>query len=465
MTDFNIRYGKAENAGSVAKNEIKGGVKKDDMKDEALKSIFDAIDDGNGILEDGEVNQLTQALVKAAKQDGDEKNLSENEAQSLLKMLGLSNIKIDKLFEFFNKAKSLSVNIDYTIRDINSPDEIRVKYKEDEQGVAKTEIYDNNGQMLRTESRKGESLTIQNNAGEIVGGEKPEGKYTRKQNSDGGYTDTYENGSIINYNKEGKEISGTLKDGITYTVKYNADNTFQKELSDGAIWYYDKNGRQTGGKLADGTTWENTYNDDGSYTRNLSNGQVSYYDKNGRQTGGKLEDGITWENTYNEDGSYTRNLSTGDVHYFDKNGRQTGGKLPNGTTCEYLYDDHGKLKYKEYTCKDGSKYYWDANNKGYVEKTANGNIKANPKQGEKFNDTMLRLGITDPNDQKVFIAANPKAYKRGYFLLTDPGKCKGDVYIPKSIADKLDMSNILVDGTEEYNKHKKAIAKKKQMGI
>ena len=120
------------------------------------------------------------------------------------------------------------------------------------------------------------------------------------------------------------------------------------------------------------------------------------------------------------------------------------------------------MKYNEFTETNGLKYYYGANNEGYAEKTVNGNIKAYAKQGETFNDTMLRLGITDPADQEVFKKANPKAYKRGYFLLADPGKV-GDVYIPKSIADKLDISNILVDETAEFEKHKKA--KKKSFGI
>lgn len=466
MADFNISYGKAENAGNIAQNEIKGGIKKADLKDKALESIFDAIDNGNGILEDGEADKLTQALVEAAKQDGNEKNLRKKEAKSLLKSLGLSNIKMDKLFEFLNKAKSLSANIDYTIRDIDSPDEIRIKNNENDQGVTKTEIYDNNGQLLRTESRKGESLTIQNNAGVITGGETPEGKYTRKQNSEGGYTDTYEDGTIINYNKDGQEISGTLKDGRTYTVKYNADNSYQKTLSDGAIRNYDANGKWISGKGGD-NTYTHEYNTDGSYTENWSDGEVQYYDKNGRMI--KAENvrgsGNTCERTYNEDGSYTSNWSNGKVQYYDKNGRKTGGKLANGTTFETVYDDKGNCKYNEYTRKDSSKFYWGADEKSYAEKTANGNIKANPKQGETFKDTMLRLGITDPEDQKIFIKANPKAYKRGYFILADPGKVGGDVYIPKSIADKLDISNILVDETAEYNKHKQAKVAKAQMGV
>ena len=77
---------------------------------------------------------------------------------------------------------------------------------------------------------------------------------------------------------------------------------------------------------------------------------------------------------------------------------------------------------------------------------------------------MNRLGITDPADQEIFKNANPKAYKRGYFLLTKPGKAEGDVYIPKVLADKLNVENMLVDETAEMEKHKKAL-KTPQMGI
>ena len=87
---------------------------------------------------------------------------------------------------------------------------------------------------------------------------------------------------------------------------------------------------------------------------------------------------------------------------------------------------------------------------------------------------MKRLGITDPADQEMFKKANPKAYKRGYFLLGTEGQQTkgggytnwddGDIYIPKELADKLNIEDMLVDKTAEMEKHKKAL-KTPQMGI
>ena len=87
---------------------------------------------------------------------------------------------------------------------------------------------------------------------------------------------------------------------------------------------------------------------------------------------------------------------------------------------------------------------------------------------------MNRLGITDPADQEMFKKANPKAYKRGYFLLGKERQQNkdgnyvnwndGDVYIPKALADKLNIEDMLVDKTAEMEKHKKAL-KSPHMGI
>ena len=384
MENFNISLGKQQET-TIAQNDIKAGVRRDDLKDEKLKSIFDRLDNGNGIIEEGELEDIKSAISNAAKADGDETNLSKKEAKQLIKNLGLSGIKAQDLFDFLAQIKSASANVDYLTKNVEHPDEIVIARPKDKDGNQIFEIYNEDGTLNRTETSGKASSMVEHADGRLEGKDDV-GNYTRKVNPDGTYIDTYEDG------------------------------------------------------------------------------RVRYYDKDGRLTGGKNSEGMSFVNKYNEDGSYIQEWSDGNVQYYDKDGRRTGGKLPNGTIAEVIYDEKGNRKYDEFKRKNGSVYYWGPNG-GYAEKTANGNFKAHAKHGESFNDTMLRLGITAPKDQQIFIKANPKAYKRGYFLISKPNANYGDVYIPKEIADKLDISNILVNSGEEYEKSQQAKQKTTSFGI
>ena len=554
--DYNLTLGKGKDAQQISSNDLKGGVKKEGIKDEKMRSIFEALDDGNGILEEKEVNQLKAKVQEAASKDGDATNLSNKEAKSLIKSLGLKGFKVEDVFRFLSTVKAAGVNIDYQTRDVEKPDEIVIKYKPDAEGNSVIERHNcNDGSLVGSIIQdKNNNTMIKNADNRITGGKNDVGKYERTYNEDGGYTDTYEDGRILNFDRDGKRISGTNINGETYTVtyNYNEDGSYTETYSDGETREYDKNGKLLSGKLADGTTWKNEYHEDGSCTRTYSDGETREYDKNGKELSGKLADGTTWKNEYHEDGSYTetyssgktleydkndkelsgkladgrtwkteyhedgsytrtysdgvtqeydkndkelsgkfadgttwkceyhedgsytRTYSDGKTKEFDKNGKELSGKFADGTTWKCEYHEDGNLKYNEYTNKDGSKHFSGADGKTFAKKTANGNFRVSPKQGETFDDTMKRLGITDPADQEMFKKANPKAYKRGYFLLGKENQqvkggdflCwdDGDIYIPKELADKLNIEDMLVDKTAEMKKHKQAL-KTPQMGL
>ncbi len=503
--DYNLTLGKGKDAQQISIADLKGGVKKEDIKDEKMRTIFEALDNGNGILEGNEVASLQARVVNAAEKDGDRTNLSNKEANHLIKSLGLKGFKVEDVFRFLSTVKAAGANIDYQTKDAENPDEIVIKYKPDAEGNSVIERHRSNdgGLIGSIVQDKNNNTMIKNADNRITGGKNDVGEYTRTYNEDGGYTDTYKDGRIRNFDENGEWISGTSTDGKTYTKKYNKDGSYTITYSDSETREYDKNGKELSGKLADGKTWKNEYHEDGSYTTTYSDGKTEEYDKNDKQLSGKLANGTTWKNEYHEDGSYTttysdsrteeydkndkqlsgklangttykneyhedgsytKTYSDGDIQEYDKNGKGLSGKLANGTTYEVRYGDDGSLKYTEFTEEDSSKYYYGADDKSYATKTANGNYKVSPKQGETFNDTMNRLGITDSDDQEMFKKANPKAYKRGYFLLTDPGKANGDVYIPKALADKLNVEDMLVDETAEMEKHKQAL-KAPQMGI
>ena len=78
MGDFNISFGKDKELGSLRDEVVKGGVKKEGLVNEKLKSIFDAVDDGNKILDQKEVNFIKEKIKQFAGEDSDKNNLSKN---------------------------------------------------------------------------------------------------------------------------------------------------------------------------------------------------------------------------------------------------------------------------------------------------------------------------------------------------------------------------------------------------
>ena len=500
---YNVSLGKGQDAQKISSQEIKNGVKKEDIKDERMRSIFDLIDNGNGILEESEIQKLNTAVEEAAAQDCDATNLSNKEAKSLIKSLGLKGFKVEDLFKFLNTVKQVGVNIAYQTRDVEHPDEIVIKYKPDAEGNSVIERRsDKDGTLVGSIIQdKNKNTIIRDADNRISGGKNEVGKYQRTYNADGGYTDTYEDGRIRNFDKNGRWISGTSTDEDSYTRTYNADGSYTDTNEDGDIYEYDKNGRELSCTFTNGMNYKNEYNEDGSYTQKWSNDNIYKYDKNGRQLSGTFANGTTFTNEYHEDGSYTQRRNDGDIFEYDKNGRELRGTFPsgieirneynedgsytqkwsNGNIYEYdkygrclrgtfpdgesfedKYDDNGKLKYTEYSNIDGSKLYFGTDNVAFAHKTPNGNLRVSPKQGETFDDTMNRLGITDPADQEMFKKANPKAYKRGYFILSDGSTY--DVYIPKELADKLNIEDMVVETSTEAEKHEQA-RKKPQMGV
>lgn len=524
--NYDLTLGKGKDAQQISSNDLKGGIKKEDIKDEKMRSIFEALDDGNNILEQKEIDALNAKVQEAAAKDGDATNLSNREARKLIKSLGLKGFKVEDLFNFLSTVKQAGVNIEYQTRNAENPDEIVIKYKTDAEGNTVIERHNNeNGTLVGTTIQDKNNNTVMKGAdNRISGGKNEVGNYQRTYNADEGYTDTYEDGSIRNFDKNGKWISGISPNGITYENEYKEDGSYVRKCNNGEIQEYDNNNRLLRGTLPygityvdeymqNGLTYENEYNADGSYTQRYINGNIWEYDKNNRLLRGTSYDGdLPFETKYNEDGSYTCLYGYGDntgavQEYceYDKNGRLLRVKSHDGTTdtfeyhedggytynrsdgfikeydkCgrilsttyaedeveEYTYGNDGKLKYREVPNKNGSKCYWGPEefSDKRAQKTSDGDFKVSPKQGETFDDTMTRLGITDSVDQEMFKNANQKAYNRGYFLLTDPNKLYGEVYIPKALADKLDIENMLVDVTAEFNEHKQA-RKKPQMGV
>ncbi len=188
---------------------------------------------------------------------------------------------------------------------------------------------------------------------------------------------------------------------IEYCKKNNIDifnnneNTGVEDADDQLINYTDNQGNEHVGCeepkssiVNQDNTRTTTYKDGSTYTRNQNYLLLSNTDKD--ENGNRY----TINYDYNEDGSYTATF-----------------KYDNGSTSKGMINTNNKM-----CC--------------YI--TPNGNYKFTAKQGETFNQTLKRMGITNPKDIAAVRRANPKATKRGAFTNES-----GDVYIPKFVIENM----------------------------
>lgn len=468
--DFNIKIGQGNlNQDSLQSNSLKRDYFKNDA---AMLSIFNAIDDGNGILDNNEIARVNQMIQEAAAEDGNSAELSEQEGNSLLNKLGLSNLKIDSLINFLGYSSKIKSNTNVTYNQDNSYTETN--------DVA-TYDYDKNGNMTK--------ITL------------PDGRYTEFIYNDDG-TVTHKTNDGMEFITKDDVVTGGKDANGTYKMEYTSDGICSQTYTDGkyegSIFTYNKDGIMTGRKNADGTEFAFTYGEDGSYTSTDVNsgleihykknndgsgtstdsyGRTCNFDKDGKLTSGSDKYG-NYEVRYNEDGTstltYTDGARKGTTFYYDKNGKSTRRVNPDNTSYKFIHSKNGdytaineqtqeetnwtfskdgtysttladgsknvynyEVSYNESTMSSGAKIY-QSDNGGYAKYTRKGEIKTTCRRNETFEETMKRLGITSEQDQALFKAANKKAAKRGRFIYG-----ANDIVIPKSIASKIKMTNVL----------------------
>ena len=265
-------------------------------------------------------------------------------------------------------------------------------------------------------------------------------------------------------NKISKDIArDSNTDNDNLVINFNKFNDFFSSLKtlidpnsteSGDVYYYDKDGKITGGTDSAGE-FTREYTDNG-YTDTYMD-RTRYYDKDGKYIGGIDTDGDTWTQTYNDDGSYTVKYDEME-EYYNPDGKQIGGKFfNNGTEYTVKYDEQGNETYTEYTKSDGTKYFtYNDNNavprRASTDVDAEGNITTSAIEGESFQATMKRLGITE-DDIDAFKKANPRAASKGWFLAGEQ-----DVKIPASIAKKLDYAKMMVNADEQAEAYRRRIS-------
>ena len=80
---FDLSLGKNARSGKVTEDTFTGGIKREQIKNKEMLSIFSAIDNGDGILDKNEAAKLKKMLIEAARDN----NLSESEAQEFLQKM------------------------------------------------------------------------------------------------------------------------------------------------------------------------------------------------------------------------------------------------------------------------------------------------------------------------------------------------------------------------------------------
>lgn len=267
-----------------------------------------------------------------------------------------------------------------------------------------------------------------------------------------------DDGSIVTYDTEGRETKVVTRDGDKETsteFEYKNENTLTQTVSETVN---NKKIKQNKYEIIDGelkTREEIKYNEDGNISTTES---YEYYkDADGKQFSRltkETKDGIT--KTIEYDGetrteTFENHQSIAQINYNADGSRLVIYK--DGTTRSFNKDQEIKLEPEK---KENVKT---------TEKQKEG-FSIGPKEGETFTDTMNRLvdAIKD-NDKKeafkeAFIRANPKAKKRGYFLLNEIGSRRRDINVPAKFVNVLDINAICVDTKKEMDSYKERIKNK-----
>lgn len=259
-------------------------------------------------------------------------------------------------------------------------------------------------------------------------------------------TKNYKNDKLVYITEYTYDVNGNRTKGI---CKVNG------KLHSSTEYTYDKNGNLTKqidkdeqGKVTN--TKECTYNENGNLTKEIENGGYNYTSEyiytNGNLTKqidkdkhGKVS--MSWERAYDTNGNMIK-----DITYFPGYGSDIS---------EYTYDDIGNITQRINKDADGNITDVEiVSSKGFtISLTSEGDINTYAKNGESFDATMQRLGITEESDIEIFKAANKKALSRsngGWFQVGEK-----EVVIPKQLVEKLNMladTSNFVDGDRELAK-------------
>lgn len=301
--NLNLNKGKL---GQADLNQIKGGLKREQIKDKAMLAIFDALDDGNHILDEKEINKLKVQLQESAKNN----NLSKNEAEKILKNLfgdkKDKNITNEDLFKFINALTDSSKNIkNSTATNENGQQVITTEYN----GGSVEKIYpDTNKKVIIKDNKT--STYVDNN---IL----KEEYFDKAGNA---VTTTFTDG------KPNKKTVKTQSEILHYEITENGEKLVKREnTQDKAVTDYEYDEKQ-------GTVNETEQNGNVTIKRVTRNGNIE------SQTSVEKSEDSTVETVTDANGNVTKTTLNSDGK------RLKQEKTINGKTYIAEYDGNGNTK-------------------------------------------------------------------------------------------------------------------------
>lgn len=411
--NFSLNKGKA---GKIDLENLKGGLKREQLKDKNLLAIFDAIDDGNHILDAGEISNLKNMLKQYAKNT----NLSKREAKKYLESL-------------FGKQKELTITNEDLFKFING-------LNENSKNVKSSNVIEQNGhEIIQTEYKDG---TIE------------------KYNPDEGKRIIIRDNKTSTYDKDNNLLSEEYFDKSGNAVKTIYEN--QKPLKT-VTDYKDNSGQEIV-----------FYNEDGAAeVKTVQKGSVTdvyEYTENGERLVKKVENGVDSEDArvsqyaYNEDGSVIETIYQGNlkVENLTRNGEVVSSKTREQrgeNVVETVVDEEGNVTENTFN-KDGGriKQIKTVDGQTYtLEYDGNGNTYVVVQNGESIEMLAKHFGV-DPDKVKEL---NPGKVKgRGnnkYFLVGE------EVLIPKELeADDKSLRG-RNSSEQEYGEYEDMMKKREEL--
>src|SRR5574344_1696620 len=228
----------AQNLGIDAKN-LKAGLKKENLKTEAQKSIFDSIDSNhNGILEENEINTASSNTSEETNSASDKTKTPENKNNTVTQYAqnGKTQISTGETNQKDGKPdtkriKKGTVTSDYTYdkggkevlnskieNEVIPAKEKRTEYTYNEDGTVTENVTENNKTTVRI--RKGETIISENI--------NDNGKISKRTYYEKGYeeetTDINGNPTVNVYSLDDKKLAQQKTiDGKKYSVLYDGE--------------------------------------------------------------------------------------------------------------------------------------------------------------------------------------------------------------------------------------------------
>ena len=342
MADIDV--GKFGKKSGIDLSTFTGGLKKDQMKTDAQKSIFDKLDtDKNGVLDENEIS----ALRSAVDSNGDN-TVSKREAKRFLKDKDLKNIDKKDLLAFLQNYNINTENVESTqVISKNGQDIVQITYKDgsieqinpdkssqitqtDQNGYTKTSFLDENKKLLKdfVTTKEGNTIEIEY----AQDGKTPVHSVTVNK----------ENGSVVTTDYEnGKPSTKQVKTGTTtsnYTFDEQGNAVITSKIENEGIPAKERRTRYI-------------YNDDGTVTENITeNGKTTERLRKGEtiisekiNDNGKISTRTYYEKGYEESTTDSNGNPVVNVYSLE-NKKLAQQKTVDGKQYSVLYDGEGNTR-------------------------------------------------------------------------------------------------------------------------